>query len=115
MFKKVLLFVLLGVILIGALGCVVQQIERNDLVMVNSSIAEVGIFSSTGVYVFFFEDYQTIRAEPSVIQIQFDSSIDKPIVKIIHYGGSRPKYSEVASVQVIFKDKEQMKEYWLVK
>ena len=90
-------------------------LERDDLIMVNLSTVKCS-FGSTGTYIFFFEDYPTKLAYNVDVQIRFDPLVDKPIVrakkliKVVDLGpGLR-----MLDVEVVFRDREQMREYWIV-
>jgi len=126
--KKRLFTVLMIVLLIGVVGCdpVEPQVqseqseyvlERDDLIMVNFSIVESGIIIS-GIYVFFFEGHSTMLAFPEDIQIKFDSSLNKPIVRAKSFKVLKGTFNDrmtMKGVEAFFKDKEQMQEYWLLK
>ena len=119
--KKVLLTVLMIILLAGFVGCDTDEygpeyaLERNDLIMVNlSTVANLG---SQGIYVFFFQDYPTRFAFPEDVHISFDSSLEKPIVRAKSFtkvGGYMKDKVTMRAVEVFFRDREQMQEYWIV-
>lgn len=120
MIKKVLFTVLVIVLLAGIVGCGPAQsqpeytFERNDLIMVNITTTVAG-FGSTGVYVFFFENYPTTKAVSTQVRIKFDTRVEKPVVRAKEITNRTMLGEVIKGVTVTFKDKEQMKEYWIVK
>ena len=114
MLKRILLLVLLGTLLVGVLGCESSPpefaLERDDLIMINLSTTQSG-FGSTGVYVFFFENYPTKQAYNHDVEIRFDESLERPVVRAKEMHGWS---SHIYGVEVFFRDREQMLEYWIV-
>lgn len=99
--RKVLIIALLSVLVIGIVACHAPQsilIERDDLIMVNKTSGWDG-------YAFFFENHPTLTAYTYKVQIRFDASVEKPIVRFAKSGETR----------VYFRDRDQMTQYWVVR
>ncbi|HXK32258.1 MAG: hypothetical protein A2Z68_02065 [Candidatus Nealsonbacteria bacterium RBG_13_38_11] len=91
-----------------------KELTRDDLIMVNISTIRDG-FGSHGVWVFFFEKCHAVQVFAGGIKIKLDSSItDKPIVEIGNLFSTVEQGLMGREITVTFKDREQMKEYWVV-
>lgn len=119
---KVFLTILLACLVISLLGCTptstgpsMEPFKYDDLVMVDTSITQVGT-STMGAYVLFFERHQSRIANHDQVSVKFDGSLEKPIVegalciRGIEYSSDKGK---IFGVAITFKNREQMKEYWL--
>jgi len=130
MIKKILLLVAFMSIFSGAFGCTSAlplpqkeaygqteiYSERNDLIAVNLVTETLPGWSAlTGTYILFFEGYPTLRVLPEEIKINFIPGAKSPIVKFTGYPVSYKNFrGHAKNVEIIFRDREQMAEYWLI-
>lgn len=115
MFKKVLLLVLLGIMLIGIVGCGPAQYQPEHLLGRNDSITTKLELSSAGVPVFFSENYSKIKALIAQVRVKFDAFLDEPVDRVKKTVDSGPVGRIMEKVTVIFQGREQMKEYRIIK
>ncbi len=116
MFRKLLLGIILIVSLIGIMGCAPKpELEsaplpafiNRDLIVIEP---EINIRAYQSCYIFFLENHSAMHAYAREITIRFDSSLDKPIIRAEGLGTQDTGL--MRNVEVTFRDKKQMAEYW---
>lgn len=124
MIKKILLLITFTIALFTMMGCAVPaydnkapeqiQEERSDLVVINLGTEKLpDRYGQASVYILYFEGDPPLKALPESIKVSFNSNLERPVVKIgrlnDHYWGF------AGDVEIIFRNRAQMANYWLVR